>query len=152
MISKDFVGFQFPAVEACLSRAQLNFFAKATGQTNPIYFDHAAALKAGYPDLVAPPTWPALLDGLTNEGKLPVIEAMQLVLENVLHGEQAFEYFGLLFAEEKIQIHSEIVDIYDKKAGALEFIVQQNSYLRGSGEVILNSRYTLVYVTNRGRS
>ena len=56
--------------EASLSRAQLKFFAKATGQTNPIYFGQAAALKAGYPDIVAPPTWPALLDGLSYEGKL----------------------------------------------------------------------------------
>jgi hypothetical protein len=146
VISKDFIGLQFPEVEASLSRPQLKFFAKATGQTNPIYFDQTAALKAGYPDIVAPPTWPALLDGLTYEGKLPVIEAMQLVLENVLHGEQAFEYFGPLFAEEKIKIHGEIIDIYEKKAGALEFVVQRNSYLRESGEVILNSRYTFVYV------
>ena len=34
---------------------RLKFFAKAIGETNPIYTDEAAALEAGYRALPAPP-------------------------------------------------------------------------------------------------
>lgn len=39
-----------------LGRAAIRYFALAVGETNPIFFDLEAARRAGYPDLVAPPT------------------------------------------------------------------------------------------------
>lgn len=40
-----------------IERGRLAFFAKATGETNPVYSDIDAARAAGYADLPAPPTW-----------------------------------------------------------------------------------------------
>ncbi|MBK8132379.1 MAG: MaoC family dehydratase N-terminal domain-containing protein [Gammaproteobacteria bacterium] len=40
---------------------QLCFFAKAVGETNPIYFDEAAAKAAGHPSILAPPTYAVTL-------------------------------------------------------------------------------------------
>src|SRR3546814_3868787 len=35
----------------------LKFFAKATGETDPVYFDDAAARAAGHPSIPVPPTY-----------------------------------------------------------------------------------------------
>ena len=46
------------ARRCCRSRrGRLRFFAKAIGETDPVYTDDAAARDAGYPDLPAPPTF-----------------------------------------------------------------------------------------------
>ena len=43
--------------EVVVETGFLKFFARATGEANPIYFDEAAARAAGHPALPAPPTY-----------------------------------------------------------------------------------------------
>ena len=45
-------------------------------------------------------------------------------LPRALHGGQSFNYHKPAFAGDVMTFSSEIVDIYDKKNGALEFVVQ----------------------------
>ena len=68
MIDKKFIGHQLPPSVLMVDRTRLQFFAKAIGETDPIYTDLAAAQAAGYPDLPAPPTFlfAAELDSGTN--------------------------------------------------------------------------------------
>ncbi len=44
---------------ATVTAAGAQRYAQAVGDLNPIYFDEAAAHAAGYPSLVAPPTYVA---------------------------------------------------------------------------------------------
>ena len=57
MIDKKWIGHELPASVLPIERSRLQFFAKAIGETNPVYTDVAAARDAGYPDLPAPPTF-----------------------------------------------------------------------------------------------
>ena len=52
---------------AVISRREAQRYARAVGDLNPIYFDEAAALDAGYAGLVAPPTFVghAVVEGAT---------------------------------------------------------------------------------------
>ena len=57
MIDKKWIGHQLPPSEMVLDRSRLRFFAKAIGETAPVYTDVQAAQAAGYADLPAPPTF-----------------------------------------------------------------------------------------------
>jgi len=52
-----------------------------------------------------------------------VLGAMDVDLSQVLHGEQAFEYFQPICAGDRVLVRREIVDAYQKKGGALKFFV-----------------------------
>jgi acyl dehydratase len=43
----------------------------------------------------------------------------------LLHGEQGFSYFAPAFAGDRLTFDQRIDDIYDKKNGALEFVVRK---------------------------
>ena len=64
MIDRKFIGHKLPAISVPVEGGQLAFFAKATGETNPIYFDEQAARAAGHPALPAPPTFSFTLNSL----------------------------------------------------------------------------------------
>src|SRR3546814_8296269 len=57
MVDQSFKGFTSEPRHIDVEKGQLKFFAHATGETNPIYFDEAAARAAGHPALPAPPTF-----------------------------------------------------------------------------------------------
>ena len=43
MIDRQYIGHTMPAFEVLVEKGRLRFFAKATGQTDPVYTDEAAA-------------------------------------------------------------------------------------------------------------
>ena len=56
MIDRQFIGHTMPAFEVLVEKGRLKFFAKATGQTDPVYTDEAAARAAGHRAWPVPPT------------------------------------------------------------------------------------------------
>jgi len=57
MIDRKWIGHKFAPYTRKIEKGQLWFFAKAIGETNPIFTDEVAAKAAGYPALPAPPTY-----------------------------------------------------------------------------------------------
>ena len=57
MLDRNLIGKKYDPVIFTVTDQRLRFFAKATGQTDPIYFDHDAALNEGYNGIVCPPTF-----------------------------------------------------------------------------------------------
>ena len=49
MIDRKFIGMALPEFSAQVEAGALRFFAKAIGQTDPIYIDEAEAREAGHP-------------------------------------------------------------------------------------------------------
>ncbi|MEW6996965.1 MaoC family dehydratase N-terminal domain-containing protein [Colwelliaceae bacterium BS250] len=144
MLDKTKIGHQFPSFSADVEKGRLKFFAKSIGETNPIYTDEAAAIAAGYKTLPAPPTFPFSLD-MDGPELLPVIGLLNLNIAKVLHGSQEFNYFGQIYAGDTITVSSKLKDIFDKKGGALEFVVMENSYNNQHGELMAQASVTLVY-------
>lgn len=54
-LDKAVIGTTLPATTLTVERARLRFFAKAIGETDPVYTDVDAAKAAGHPDIPAPP-------------------------------------------------------------------------------------------------
>lgn len=57
-LNREFVGRTYRPPEVYeVTREKIREYALATGETDPVYFDPAAARAGGHPDVVAPPTF-----------------------------------------------------------------------------------------------
>jgi len=143
MIDKKWIGHELPASVLPIERSRLQFFAKAIGETDPVYTDAAAARDAGYPDLPAPPTFlfAAELDSGASDR---LLADLQIPLAKLLHGEQSFSYHRPACVGDTVTVHSTIGDIYDKKNGALEFVVKTSRATNQRNELVAELRTVIV--------
>ena len=143
MIDKKWIGHELPASVLPIERTRLQFFAKAIGETDPVYTDAAAARDAGYPDLPAPPTFlfaPELDSGASGR----MLDDLQIPLSKLLHGEQSFSYHKPACVGDTVTVRSTISDIYDKKNGALEFVVKTSRATNQRDELVAELRTVIV--------
>jgi acyl dehydratase len=147
MLDRSKIGHEFPSFSADVEKGRLKFFAKAIGETNPIYTDEEAAKEAGYRALPAPPTFTAVLDQESPEF-LPVLGLLDIDIAKILHGSQAFEYLAPICAGDRIRVDTRISDIFDKKGGALEFVVMEHCYT--NQDDVLTTRATSTLVVRNG--
>ena len=143
MIDKKWIGHELPASVLPIERSRLQFFARAVGETDPVYTDAAAARAAGYADLPAPPTFLFAAE-LDSHAAFRMIEALQIPIAKLLHGEQSFTYFRPACVGDTVTVRSSISDIYDKKNGALEFVVKTSRATNQQGELVAELRSVLV--------
>ena len=122
MIDHKWIGHEFEPYTRKIEIGQLWFFAKAIGETNPIFTDIQAAKDAGYPALPAPPTFGFSLSNAQSETTFSYATEMGLPIELLLHGEEVFEYIQPIHAGDEITFQRKILEVYDKKGGLLEFV------------------------------
>ena len=146
MIDKKWIGFKLPVSELNIDRSRLRFFAKTIGETSSIYTDVEAARAAGYADLPAPPTFlfAAELDSGASD---LLLQKLEVPIAKILHGEQSFCYHQSACAGDTITVHSQVDDIYDKKNGALEFIVKSSRAINQHEQLVAEMR-TVIVVRN----
>ena len=143
MLDRRHIGTEFPPYTVDVERGRLRFFAKATGQGDPVYVDEAAAQAAGFPSLPVPPTF---LFCLEMEAPDPAASRNLLGMDyrTLLHGEQGFTYHRMAFAGDTLTFEQRIDDIYDKKGGALEFVVRKTRVTNQRGEDVAELRAVTV--------
>jgi acyl dehydratase len=143
MIDRRYIGHSLGRSVLPIDRMRLQFFAKAIGETDPVYIDPAAARAAGYADLPAPPTFlfAAELDsGATDR----MLAELDVPISRILHGEQGFSYHAPVCAGDVVTVDSSIIDLYDKKGGALEFIVKTSRATNQRDELVAELRTVIV--------
>lgn len=143
MIDKKHIGRVTAEFSATAPASQLRFFAKATGETRPEYLDEAAARDAGHPGLPVPPTFLFSLEMLAPPGTWR--DEAGIKLERILHGEQSFTYHRMAYAGDTLHFRTQITDIYEKKGGALEFIVRETRVTNQQGEHVADLRSVTVH-------
>jgi len=143
MIDKKWIGHELPASVLPIERTRLQFFAKAIGETDPVYTDAGAARDAGYPDLPAPPTFlfAAELDSGASDR---LLSDLGIPLSKLLHGEQGFSYHRPACVGDTVTVRSTITDIYDKKNGALEFVIKTSRATNQRDELVAELRTVIV--------
>ena len=139
MIDMQWIGHEFRSSEMAIERGRLRFFAKAVGETNPVYTDVEAARAAGYSDLPAPPTFLFAAE-LDSGAMFERLDAMAIPLGKLLHGEQGFEYFAPVVAGDTVTVRTRVADIYVKKNGALEFVEMLAEVSNQRGEHVASLR------------
>ena len=55
LVDRAFIGRETPEMPIEVEKGRIRQFAAAIAESNPIYFDDAAARAAGYPAILAPP-------------------------------------------------------------------------------------------------
>ena len=143
MIDRTYIGHEWPPHTAVLEEGRLRLFAKATGEKEPVFTDAAAARAAGFPALPAPPTIAFCLD-MDVPDPFAYLAEMGVSLPHVLHGEQRFTYHAPIHAGDSLTFRSRITDIYEKKGGALEFIVKDTRVENQHATLVAEMRAVVV--------
>ena len=144
MIDKNLIGYSFEPVKLAVEAGRLRFVAKALGLTDPVYIDVDAARAKGYSDLLAPPTFPFMLESDASE----LAELCDFFGQNVkhlLHAEQKFSYHQPICAGDQITFTKTIRNIFDKKNGQLEFVVSDNTLTNQDNILCVESQTTYVF-------
>lgn len=143
MIDRRQIGQSFEPLVVDVEKGQLKFFAKSTAETNPIYTDEVAAKAAGFKSLPAPPTFGFSLN-LAKPNPFDNFLALGIDLNRVLHASQQFDYAAPICAGDTITLRDTVKDIYDKKGGALEFVIVETTATNQHDEHVLSMTNTLV--------
>jgi len=141
-INPDFVGKTFPpSAPYEVSRVKLAEFADAIGDQNPLYRDRSAAQAAGFPDVIAPPTFPIVIS-MASSARALAAPGLNVNYAMVVHGEQRFEYARPLRAGDVVTAQVTISDIRDVGRNSLLTTTTQISTL--DGEHVCTAYSTLV--------
>ena len=110
-INPEYAGRTFePSSPYEVSRVKIAEFATAIGDTSPLCHDHAAARAAGYPDVIAPPTFAIVITAAGN-AKLMADPGLGVNYAMVVHGEQSFTHSRPLHAGDVVVTQSTIESI-----------------------------------------
>ncbi len=143
MFDASFIGKEYDSFAMEIEKGRLRLFAKAIGETDPIYLDEKAARVAGYRSLPAPPTFPFTIAMEANQPFL-VLEDLGIDKTRSVHGDQSFAFRGEICAGDVISGRQKIVDMYEKKGGALLFIVTETRLTNQRDEPVCDLRTTIV--------
>ena len=143
MIDRKHIGRTFAPHTVDVEKGRLRFFAKATGQDYPVYVCEESARAAGYSSLPVPPTFLFSLN-MEKPDPFETLDDLGIELANVLHGAQSFTYLKPVCAGDSLTFVTQVVDIFDKKGGALEFVVQKTNVTNQKGEKVAELGQTLV--------
>lgn len=142
-LDASLVGSTRPGGTLLVTRSRLRLFAKATGQTDPVFVDPDAAKQAGHRDLPVPPTFYFGVD-LEVPDSFGHLAELGVDLRTVLHGEQEFTYHQMAYAGDELSSSSVVTDVFEKKGGELQFMVSETPIINGEGALVVTMRNTLV--------
>ena len=143
MFDKNLIGHRFGQRSIVVEAGAVQDYARAIGETNPVYFDLAAARDAGYPSVRVAPAYFFCLESKLGFA-LEVKKLLDFDVRRILHAEQSFAYHAPAFAGDTLTFDTTLVDIYDKKGGALEFFVTQSRITNQNGVHVADVRKSLV--------
>jgi acyl dehydratase len=141
-INRDYVGRTFAGGEPYeVSRVKIAEFADAIGDPSPLYRDRAAAQAAGYPDVIAPPTF-AIVISMASSARVVGDPGLGVNYAMVVHGEQRFEYSRPIHAGDVVTAQSTITEIRD--AGRNALLTAATEIRTVDGEHVCTAHNTLV--------
>ncbi len=145
-LDKSFVGKSFDPFTFEVDKSKIKELAQALGDDNPIFFDDEAARARGLPGIVASPTFPSLFKMWGESGSAAHIKAMGGAALRLLHGEEEYEYFGLVQPGNVITGQTKVVNIEEKKgrSSILDIVKVQTDYHNQADELVVTTRTTIV--------
>ncbi|MBB4264098.1 MaoC family dehydratase N-terminal domain-containing protein [Bradyrhizobium sp. CIR3A] len=142
----------YPAREE-LGRASIRYFALATGDENPLYYDDTYAQEAGYASVIAPPTLvcetcqyahrrPDANGYIGHEWQLPITDC------RVIRAGNDYEFMRMVLPEDRISVTWTLEDIVERsssRGGTQLFVSSVARYTDATGKVVAINRETVVY-------
>ena len=138
----EYVGKTYePAQPYEVSRVKIAEFATAIGEKSPLCFDSEAARQAGYPDVIAPPTF-AIVISTASSARAVRDPGLGINYAMVVHGEQKFEHARPLHAGDVVVATSTIEQI--RPIGKHTSMTTRTDIKTVDGEHVCTARNTLV--------
>lgn len=142
MIDPRHIGFTTEPSTVAVDRWRVQLFCEAIGETDPVYLDEVEARKAGHPACPVPPTFLRAVEA--DHCSAPeILKMLDIPVSSVLHAEQSFEYHAPVHVGDLIEVTRTLAESYDKRGGALTFIVI-DSHFRRAGVSVCESRQVIV--------
>jgi len=124
-----------------VSRVKIAEFAAAIGDSSPLCRDRAAAQAAGYPDVIAPPTF-AIVITAGDTARLMADPDLGVNYAMIVHGEQSFTHSRPLHAGDVVVTQSTIESI--KQIRTMTTMATVTEIRTADGEHVCTARSTLV--------
>ena len=140
---QNIVGKNYPPFTVPVDRQWIAAFADAIADPNPIYRDEAAARAQGFAGIPAPPTFGFAVVMKANQSFM-VLEELGVPKTRAMHAEQGFEYAAPILAGDVITGRQRVAEQYDKKGGALTFLVSEFDLRNQRDETVVTLRTTVV--------
>lgn len=141
-VNPDLVGRSFPPVRPYLvGREKVREFSRAVFATNPINLDPDAARAAGYRDVVAPPTFPIVIQELTLAQLLAEPDA-GIDFSRVVHGDQRFSFSRPIVAGDELTATLTVVSV--KSLGGHSIVTARSDIRDAAGEHVVTATSALV--------
>jgi acyl dehydratase len=134
-LDPSFVGRTYPPTAPYqVGREKIREFARAIGADDPAHHDPSAARERGYPDVVAPPTFPIVVS--MSSGQL-IVDDPELGIDysRVLHGDQRFSYTRPVVAGDELVCVSSVEEIVSR--GGHDFLTTRTQVATTAGEPVV---------------
>jgi acyl dehydratase len=141
-INAAYAGRTFePSAPYEVSRVKIAEFADAIGEPSALCRDRAAAQAAGYPDVIAPPTF-AIVVTAASSGRVTHDPDLGVNYAMIVHGEQSFEHARPLHAGDVVVAQTTIESI--RPLGTMTTLTTVTQIRTVDGEHVCTARSTLV--------
>ena len=141
-LNKEFVGRVFgPGEPYEVSRVKIAEFADAIGEPSELCRDEAAAQRAGYPDVIAPPTL-AIVIAMASTASMHSEPGLGLDYSMVVHGEESFSHSRPLRAGDVVVATTTVESI--RAVGSMSMLVTSTDLSTTGGEHVCTAKSTLV--------
>jgi acyl dehydratase len=134
-LDPSYVGRTYPPTAPYqVGREKIREFAAAIGATDPAYHDPEAARALGYPDVIAPPTFPVVITVAAGQ-RIIDDPGLGLDYSRVVHGDQRFVYRRPVVAGDELVCTSEIEEITSR--GGHDFLTTRTEVTTADGEAVV---------------
>jgi acyl dehydratase len=141
-VNPELQGRVFPPTAPYLvGREKIREFSRAVLSTNPINFDVDAARAAGHADVVAPPTFPVVVQEATLAQLLAEPDA-GIDFSRVVHGEQRFTYTRAIIAGDELTATLTVSSV--KSLGGHNMVTADSDIVDANGNHVVTAISTLV--------
>ena len=126
-------------------------YAEMTEDLNPLYVDEEYAKRSKFGGIIAPPNYAvtymlsSVMSAVTDPGMAEIVADFdfEISFENLLHGEQEFEFFEPVKPGDEIGTEVEIVNAYKK--GNLNFVDFGTTSKNQRGELVTKGICTAIF-------
>lgn len=141
-VNAELAGRSYPAAPPYLvGREKVREFARAVLATSPLNLDPEAARAAGYPDVVAPPTFAVVVQEHTLAQLLADPDA-GIDFSRVVHGDQRFTFTRPIVAGDELTATLTVTSV--KSLGGHSMVTAETSIADATGGHVVTAISTLV--------
>lgn len=141
-LDPSFTGRSYPTESSYhVSRAKIAEFADAIGDGNAVYRDPQAARAAGYPDVIAPPTFLTIIN-LAAINEIVADPELGLDYSRMVHGDQSFRHVRPVHAGDEVWLTTHLDEIFARAGN--DFLTARAEITDADGELVCTTRAQLV--------